>query len=456
MIKKLLSISLLLIITLQVVSQEDSQDSIKRLMLTLKEAQDYALKHNAEIKNKNLDVEIAQKTVWETTAIGLPQVTLSASMQYMFEVPEMEMMSMGIDFPNAEQGDFITHTHVADTAIWKLGEEFSGNVDITISQLIFSGEYIVGLQASRTYKMISEQAKIKTEQETRKTIAESYYLVLIMEENSRIMDSTYKNMLNTYNQMDQMQKQGFIEKTEIDQLKITLNELDITNKSLKRQAKLTNELLKMQLGLKKHDHLRLTDSLEYFIYEETIPDALIPNFTAEQNIDYQIIENQEEIAKLSLRREQSKYLPTISAFYRHQIQINAPDFNFQPPDVIGVNISLPLFTSLSRHAVTQKASMEYQKIKNTKEQLSTALSIQYEQARNDFLVAFETYHLQKQNLNLARRIYSNKLEKYKNGMTSSLDLNQAQTQMLEIQSKYFQSLVDMLNAKIKIDVLCGM
>ncbi|MBL6964352.1 MAG: TolC family protein, partial [Bacteroidetes bacterium] len=53
----------------------------------------------------------------------------------------------------------------------------------------------------------------------------------------------------------------------------------------------------------------------------------------------------------------------------------------------------------------------------------------------------------------AKRIYDKTLIKYKEGMVSSMDLSQANSQYLNAQTNYFNALVEVLQAKNKLDNL---
>src|SRR3989339_1271868 len=92
---------------------QDKKQAGGDMLLTLQEAVDFALKNSADIKNAQIDIEIAKKKIWETTAIGLPQVSAKFAYQNIFKVPEMTMYSATPVFPIP--GDYFTHTHKLDT-----------------------------------------------------------------------------------------------------------------------------------------------------------------------------------------------------------------------------------------------------------------------------------------------------------------------------------------------------
>lgn len=440
-------------------------DSIQTFIFSLTEAQNYALENNYDIKNKQIDIEIAEKQVWQTTAIGLPQISFSGTWQYIFDVPVMEMGGMGLDsvqpfipyfnIPNDPTSgiNYMLPNYVAYTSELELGTKSNVTFDFMVTQLVFSGEYIVGLQASRVFKSLSVQSLEKSERDMKETIAQSYYLALVMQQSVDILDSSYTNIQKIADEMEQMYKTGYIEETDVAQIQLTASNIENSLKSMKRLHEVSERLLKFQLGLNYSDVLILSDDLIKILQETDLENIFLKEFSVQNSIDYKLMLTQEQISILSLKREQSKYLPSLAAYYRHQEQLDAPAFNFNPPDVIGASLEWTLFSSGMRHATIQQKKLELAQIQNTKEQVEMALELEYQEALNTFTTAWETYLSNSKNLELAQKIYNNTIIKYKSGMSSSLDITQTQNQFLETQSAYFQALVEMLNAKATLDKL---
>jgi len=61
--------------------------------------------------------------------------------------------------------------------------------------------------------------------------------------------------------------------------------------------------------------------------------------------------------------------------------------------------------------------------------------------------ALETYTTERQNLDLARRIFDRTSIKFTNGLASSFELNQDQTQYLTAQQMYINALVNLALAR---------
>ena len=317
------------------------------------------------------------------------------------------------------------------------------------TQLIFNGEYIVGLQASRVYKSLSEKSLVSSELKTIEMVATSYYLVLVLEENILILKESATLVSKTLNEITKMFEQGFVEDTDVDQMKINLATLETSIVSLEGQRNVAHQLLKLQMGVEIEKPMVLSDSISGIIHKGEYTSE--PSFTLEKSINYQLLETQENLMLLSLKREKWKFLPTISAFYQHQELLDEPAFNFMPKDLVGITASIPLFTSGQRLSKIKQAQLDLDKTRLTKEQASAGLILEFNTALNTYQTAQKNYNTNKESMELSQKIYNKSIIKYKEGIISSLDLTQSQNQYLTAQGKYYASVVEFMNAKAALD-----
>ncbi len=332
-----------------------------------------------------------------------------------------------------------------------LASKNNTTVNFTVSQLIFSGEYIVGLQAARIYKEISEDAYEKSELTTRESVADSYYLILVLDESLRVLQQSVKLLDKTYTDLEKTYKQGFVEETDVDQISINRSNLQNMVTSLQGQSEVALKLLKIQLGVSFDQPVELTDSLSGFIEQGKFQYLITDQFNVTSSIDYKMIDNQVNINEASLRREKSKFLPTISGFYQHQEQTNAAAFNFQPKDIVGITASLPIFTSTQRLSTVAQARLTLEKSELNRKNIEQNLSLEFESAKNDYQTAFMNYNNNRKSMALSYKIYQKNLTKFKEGVATSLELTQSQTQYLTSESNYYNSLIALLKAKAKLD-----
>ena len=147
------------------------------------------------------------------------------------------------------------------------------------------------------------------------------------------------------------------------------------------------------------------------------------------------------------------YLPTVTGFYSRTEKILRPDFDMTPPNLLGFQMNVPIFTSGSRKSKVDQAKINYETTMNNMDLLTDQLLIQEKQFRYNLRSGMELYESQKENVEVSKRVYDNINLKYQQGLVSSLDLTTANNNYLEAESGYINALVQLLNAKLELDKL---
>lgn len=430
--------------------------------LTLKQAQEYAIKNNANSRNSAIDMEKAKKKIWETTAIGLPQINAQANYQHLFTVPSLSLGGTTFLTTNLPAGTPITSDDILNknvsmgfspSAPIPLGVKNNTTLDITVSQLIFSGQYIVGLQATRVYYTMTDQTRQKTEIDLKESVANTYTMALVFGQTLNVLAKSLENTDKTLADMQQMYKQGMIENTDVDQIELVSLTLKNAVSSMSRQLDATYDLLKYQIGMPFADKIVLADDLESLTGSVNLEAIAGTQFNLNNNLDYQIFKTSEAISNLNLKLEKSSYLPDLAAVYRHEEMVNAPEFNFNPKDVFGISMNIPIFSSGMRNVKVQQRKLELQQIINTKNDVANGLQLQFINSRNDLITAYEKYQNDKRNIELTKRIYDKTIIKFKEGIASSREITDNLNQYLTAQSNMYSSIMAVISAKNKLDKL---
>lgn len=417
-----------------ILAQSDASE-----ILTLEEVKSIAIKNSLETKNARLEIKSAKKKIWETTAIGLPQVEGKLSYQH----------TPG-DLPSMKMPDFNDPSKIMEI---EMGQKNSTTYDITASQLVFSGEYIVGLRASKAYKSLSERQLVKASIDVDEGVTKTFYTILALEQNKNNIEQSQKNLENTYKEIEASVKVGVIDETELDQISLKLNNLKTSVKNLNRNIEISYNLLKTQMGVDSENEFKIDGDLDKLIESVDIKETGMANFDPEVNSDMKLVGIQEKLAKLDLNREQSLYLPQIAAFYKYTDYVKEPEVNFQPKSLVGLNLTIPIFTSGSRYAKVKQKKYELEKTRNTKYNLQQKLNLLFNQNRSKLTTAYETYINNKQNEEIAEKLYNNARKQSNAGMITSLALTQFHDQYLMAQMDKTNSMVELLNAKLEYDKL---
>lgn len=418
---------------------------------SLQEAQDYAIKHNYQNQNAIKDIEIAKKKVWETTAIGLPQVNAEGQIQRFIDIPTQVAPANAFN-PLAPEGELAT---------FQFGLNYNNSVGISASQLIFDGSYIVGLQAAKTYKELSINSQAKTEIELKDAVAQAYYTVLATEKNVVVLKNSLEATQKMLTETKALYREGLTEEQNVDQLELNVNALQTNFEIAEDQRDFAKKLLNIQLGLPIETQVTLTEQLDNLVTtnQNSLADK---KFSAENHIDYELTVTNMKLSQLNLRKEKYSFLPTLSAFFSHQQQnfgneldVFSGDARWFPATIVGLNLKLPILTSGARLSKVSQAKIEFEKMENTAKEVEQNLKYQAELAASNFDTAKETFDNQKDNLALAQKIYDKTVKKYDAGIASSLELTQAQNQLLSAEGNYIKAVLDLLNARSALEKSYG-
>ena len=418
------------------------------LVFSLEEAIDYAHSNNKLALDSQSDVRMAELQKWETTATGLPQI--SADISYNNWI-EQQISLIPAEFFGGMPGDFV---EVA------FGTQQTVNGTVTLKQKLFDGSYLVALQASKVYLEISKNAKEKTLSELRKVVTNAYGSVLLAEENISILDANIAVLEKSITELQKVYENGLTEAENIEQLQLTLSGLVSARNYNAILKNLAYEMFNLTLGLDIDTSVNLTDRMEDLVVKVLLSPTETSNSSLENNIDFKIAVNNMRSNELLFKLEKSKALPTINAFINGGYAGNNNRFNFLNrsqkwfgASLFGVNMSVPLFSSLGQSAATQKAKIALEKSERALVNTRQELKIKIKRAQNELAFAQQDLETKKQAQNLAKRIEEKNQIKFFEGLASSFELSQAQTQLYTAQKQYMEAMLSVLNKHIALDVL---
>lgn len=419
-----------------------AQESKESFSFTLKQAIDHAVQNNYSAINANRDIEAAKQKKWETTTIGLPQINGSVNYQNNLQIQQNQIVVNG-------QPQTIA-----------FGDYNSMDAKLSLNQLIFDGSYLVGLQSAKTYLQISQYAKVKTTQEIKEIVINSYGNVLLADESVLILEKNKKILEKTLSDTREIYKNGFIEEENVEQLQITLASVNSSLENVKRQKRIALDMLKLILGINLDNELILTDKLDTLTLNNVDLNILKEEFNVSNNIDYQIGQNLLTSKELLLKLEKSKALPSLgaglnfgsNAFSSRFTLFNGDQkwFNYSN---LGINLNVPIFSSGGRSSRTQQAKIALEQSKTQLTETEQKLRLQFQKAKSDYEFSLEQLTTSKSNLNLAERIENKNQIKFKEGLSSSFDLTEAQRQLYTAQQNYLQAMLDVINKKASLEKL---
>jgi len=437
--------------------------------ITAKDAVDIAFKNVADLKNAKLDYKITEARNKEITGLALPQVTGSLQGTHYLSLPL-------IQFPDATESfiyQVLKDNDIRDGSgnpIIKTVDPTIRNVSfftpwnitagLAVNQLLFEPQVFVGLQA-RKELLTSSGLQIKVaEDKVRETVYKSYYAVLISQKQLIFVQESIKRLEKLASDQNEMFKNGFVERLDIDKTTVTLNNTKTTETQLRNAIIIGFAVLKMNLGLLQADTLVLKDSLTPDFIKENILDD---TFKYEDRNEVKLLNSAVKLQEFDVRRYKLSYYPTVAAFYNFQKngQRRANEGGNDKPwfwyntNLIGLSVNVPIFDGFQKKYKIKQSQFTLEKVQNTLDQTIKGIDLERTVAKNTLTNAILTMDAQESNMQLAERVYTTVKKKYEQGVGSSFEILQADTEFQQAQSNYFRALYDAIIAKISYQKALG-
>ena len=358
--KNIFLIIILILLCPEIVSAQNA--------FTLEQAQKFALENSYIIKSIEADLRKSEQKIKEILAIGLPQINAAGTFQNNLVLPTTVLPANAFN-PMANPDDLIGI---------KFGTDFNVTGSLTVTQLIFDGSYLVGLEASKGLKKLNELMIEKSAQDILKEVTKAYYSVLVAGENEKTLQLSLAKIQKIYNETKIIFDNGLIESQDVDQLQITISTLNNAMNRAGRMKSVALEMLKFHMGMKADQTLSLTDSL--LLTNDSITQTnASTDLSLGDNVDKKLLATQIMLNELDMKNQRMGYYPSLGAFFTQQYQALRNDFNFfgnypwYPATIWGIQLNIPIFSSGMRKAKVEQAKINIEKSKIQMEQLEQEL-----------------------------------------------------------------------------------
>ena len=410
------------------------------LNLSLAEAQDYAVETNRSLKNASLAVQKAYAQRWQTIASMLPSADLSWGFTSMMGY-EMEMRT---GQKNPMTGEEI---------VTKIPMPDNGTLGITASVGI-NGQAIVGVLLNNVAIDMQKLNLQQSEDNLRANIKTSYASVLVLQNVVTLLESSLANIERMAEMTQRSVEVGAAEQTTADLIKVRVNTLKNNINANLRSTHLALNALKVLLDVPAETELVLTSTLDDFLSAEAVLALLGNEFILENNLNYQLLEKNVELAKKNVHMAGWAYGPTVALAYQYSQKDyfgEKSGFNMTPPNAVSLNLSMPLWSSGKRASGVVEKKIALEEARNTFAETANNLGIQNEQLRYNLQNGYETYMNEKDNMEVTQRVFESTTNKFNQGAASNLDLVNASNDLITAQSSYVQAVLTLVNAQVELE-----
>ena len=398
------------------------------LNLSLVEAQDYAVETNRSLRNASLAVQKAYAQRWQTIASMLPSADLSWGYTSMMGY-KMNFSGMPIEMPD------------------------NGTLGVTAAVGI-NGQAIVGALLNNVAIDMQKLNLQQSEDNLRANIKTSYASVLVLQNVVTLLESSLANIEQMAEMTQRSVDVGAAEQTTADLIQVRVNTLKNNINANLRSTQLALNALKVLLDVPAETELVLTSTLEDFLSAEAVLALLGNDFVLENNLNYQLLEKNVELAKKNVHMAGWAYGPTVALAYQYSKKDyfgEKEGFNMTPPNAVSLNISMPLWSSGKRAAGVVEKKIALEEARNTFAETANNLGIQNEQLRYNLQNGYETYMNEKDNMEVTQRVFESTTNKFNQGAASNLDLVNASNDLITAQSSYVQAVLTLVNAQVELE-----
>ncbi|MFN5295934.1 MAG: TolC family protein [Flavobacteriales bacterium] len=410
--------------------------------LSLIQAQDFALKNAFQVKSAQYDKTSADYTSDELLGIGLPQLNGSVQYQNFINLPTSIIPG---DFFGAPGQDVKV----------QFGVPHQMTVGLTASQLLFDGTWLVGLEASKAYAELQRKNIQKSEVDIRAKTADAYSAVLTAQANLVVLRDLLTSMQSLLNDTEAMQREGFSEQQDVDQLMLSVNELMIQISYTEQYVKITKDLLKFTIGMPLSTEVELTDTWESLT--ETAGEDVL-SFNPSNSIDVQLAENGLLMQQLNVKSKKAALMPNLAAFYNLQTQGLRDEFDYFdtslpwfPIQLWGIQLNVPILSGGSKSKTIKKTEVEVQRMTDMVSMTKEAVQLEFNTATTELSFSKKRMTQAKANLELAKSILQKEETKYREGLSNSFNITQRNQQVIDAQRAYITAAIAYMNAQTKLN-----
>ena len=427
----------------------------KPYSFSLQQAISFAIDSSYATINSRRDISKVLKRKWEATAMGLPQI--DANFSYQNNLSQRVSLLPAAAFDNTTSvintveeffGIQATGTPIAPQGFVPIvfGTKQNIGASATLTQLIFDGSYLYALEGVKSLLSFNENLNEKTNLEVRKQVIEAYANVLVADAFIAITKNNIANLEKNLFEATKVYENGLIEQQAIQQLEITLLDEKTQLSNAQRSFNIAKQLLNLTLGISVDKNVVLTNTLEG-LTSDNISLALLDNtLEIEKNLDYKLAENLTSQRMIELKLEQSQGMPSLNGFI-------SSDQNWYQSSAFGITLNVPVFSSGMRNARNQQAKIALDQAKTDFDQTIQRVKLDFERAKSNYQYSLERYQNTEKNLVLARSIEHKNQVKFKEGLATSFDLRQAQSQLFRVQQQHLNAMVEIINAKAEMETV---
>jgi outer membrane protein TolC len=412
--------------------------------ITLQQCIGYALRNQPAVKQAGIDEQINERNIGIALADWLPQVNATGNAQHYFQLPTTYVPN----FANPGSPGTFTTSGLANTS----------TLSLQGTQAIYNPTVALAARTSRFSRQYFKQSTQSTQINVVAEVSKAFYDVLLSQKQLAITDAEIVRLRRSVKDAFDRYNAGIVDKIDYKQATIALNNSLAQRKQSAEAITSKTAFLKQVMGYAPEKPVQLAyDSLR--LEQETVIDT---NQVLDVNrrIEYNQLQTQRTLQTLNVDYYHAIFQPSLSAFGSYNLGFfnsNLPELYSRsfPNSLMGLNIAIPIFTGTKRLQNLSKARLQVDRVDLDIVNTRNIISTQYVQALAEYKSSYNDYITLRQNVALARDVYTVVSLQYREGIKTYLNVISAQSDLHTAELNYFNALFNVLSSKIDLEKALG-
>ena len=404
---------------------------------TLDNCIQYALAHQPSIQQSLLDEEIAAKEVDSKLADWFPQIDFTYNLQHNYKL----------------------QTSVIQGNTVRFGVINTSSAQFSVNQTIFDRDVLLASSTASEVEKEASQLTEKNKIDLAVNVSKAFYAVLLSQDQLELINDDVKRIEQSKKDTYYQYKSGLVDETDYMRATIAFNNAKAEQRGVEEALKTSYAFLKQLMGYPAKSELQLVHDRDQMENDIAVDTTETVNF--ENRIEYQILQTTHSLREANLNYNKWSFIPTLKAFGQYNWLFFNDDFSKlynknYPTAYIGLQLSLPIFQGGKRFQDIQQASLELKRSEYDIQSFENSANTEYVQAMGTYKSNLNNYRIQKDNLDLAKKVYNTIELQYKNGIKTYLDVITAETALRTTEVNYVSSLYQVLSSKLDVQKTLGL
>lgn len=422
-------LTLVLVLLNTTLSLGQSGDPLE--VATLDKVVEYALAHQPNVQQAQIDEEITDKAIKGKLADWYPQVNFTYNYQRFIDL----------------------QASVIGGNVIRFGVNNTSSAQFSATQAVFNRDVLL---ASSTASQVRSQAGLNTSRskiDVVVNVTKAFYDALAMMQQIEVNEESIVRLERSLKDAQSRYNSGVSDKTDYKRATILLTNAKASLKTNQELLKYKQEYLKTLMGYPLDQNLPV--QYDPLLMEQEIALDTTQEVNYADHIDFKIMQSQKNLQDANVKYSKWAFLPSVSLFGNYNLNYQNNNFSDlyntkYPFSFVGASLALPILQGGKRLVKIQEANLSNSRLDLGLKNLKSNINTEYTRALASYKSNLALYQAQKDNVELAEEVYDIIQLQYQSGVKTYLEVTIAESDLRTTRINYYNALYMVLASKMDV------